>query len=95
MQLQPITAGQQGAAPDPKASAKLVRAASEFEALLIAQMLRSARESAAADSDDDQDDANSSLKELSEQQFAQALANSGGLGIANIVVAGISKNENR
>ena len=86
---QPVTAG----APQ---ATKLAHAASEFEALLIAQMLRSARESSAADSDDaDGAEPNSSLMELGEQQFAQALANNGGLGLANIVVSGLNKDANR
>ena len=75
---------------------KIRRAASDFEALLIEQMLRSARESSAPDTDEnDGAEQNSSLMELSEQQFAQSLANSGGLGIAKMVVAGLFKDANR
>jgi Rod binding domain-containing protein len=71
---------------------KIGKAASDFEALLIGQMLRSAREASGAGltgADDDDDEANSSLLELGEQQFAQALASSGGLGISKMVVAGL------
>ena len=76
--------------------ARLRHAASEFESLLIAGMLRSARESAAAEADDsDEGDSNSPVMELGEQQFAQALADSGGLGLAKIVVVGLSENANR
>jgi Rod binding domain-containing protein len=35
------------------------------------------------------------MLELGEQQFAQALASSGALGIAKMVVAGLTKNANR
>lgn len=74
---------------------KIEAAASEFESLLIEQMLRSAHESDGSTLDNDDSEANSSLLDLSEQQFARALANSGGLGIAKMVVAGLSKDANR
>ena len=67
------------------------KAATQFEAMLLGQMLQSARE---ADGDDDED-GGSALKELGEQQFAQALANSGGIGIANMVVAGLTHENQR
>jgi Rod binding domain-containing protein len=76
----------------PEQTAKLKHVATDFEALLIGQMLRSARESSSANSDDDSDQSNESLIELGEQQFAKAIAGSGGLGIANMIVAGLSKN---
>ena len=85
---------QERSAANPRLDGKIGHAAKEFEALLIAQMLRSARESS-ADSEGDGAETNSSLKELGEQQFAQSLANSGGLGVAKIVVAGLSRNANR
>ena len=59
--------------------------------------MRSARESSAPDDtgEDEGGEGNSSLMELSEQQFSQALANSGGLGIGKMVVAGLTKYANR
>ena len=61
----------------------LLKAARDFEALLIAQLLRSAREdSGAAESD--------SLMEMAESQFASLLAANGGLGLAQIVAGGLS-----
>lgn len=75
---------------------RVQQAATDFEALLLAQMLKSGRESGAGDlTTDDDDEANSTLVELGEQQFAQALASSGGLGIAKIVVTGLNKNADR
>ena len=95
MQINALQAAIHTAAPDP-GQAKLACAASDFEALLIAQMLRSARESSASDvGGSEGSDTNSSLIEMSEQQFAQTLANSGGLGVARIVIAGLSKHANR
>ena len=61
----------------------LAKAARDFEALLIAQLLRSAREdSGAAESD--------SLMEMAESQFASLLAANGGIGLAKVVAGGLS-----
>jgi Rod binding domain-containing protein len=79
----------------PGQTARIERAATDFEALLIQQMLKSARESASAPEDSDGADQNSAVMDLGEQQFAEALAHSGGLGIAKMVVAGLSKDANR
>jgi Rod binding domain-containing protein len=68
---------------------KIGEAASQFEALLIKQMLQSARPE---DGDEDQ---NSTLLDLGDQQFAQALASRGGLGIAKMVIVGLNQNANR
>ncbi|HMD48429.1 MAG TPA: hypothetical protein VKG79_05000 [Bryobacteraceae bacterium] len=87
-----------GSSRAPVASAKdapdkILKAATDFEALLIGQMLHSAREAGGGGltgDDDDDSEANSSLLELGEQQFAQALSNSGGVGIAKMIVAGLN-----
>jgi Rod binding domain-containing protein len=78
-------------------TAKIRHAAADFEALLLGQMLKSAREASGGGltGDDDDSDANSTMIELGEQQFAQALASSGGLGIAEMIVTGLGKNANR
>ena len=76
---------------------KIGKAAKDFEALLIAQMLKSARESGGGITGDadEQDETNSTLMELGEQQLAQAMSNSGGLGLAKMVVAGLTNHANR
>lgn len=73
--------------------ARIQKSASDFEALLLSQMLKSARESGGGlmGVGDDDNDANSTMVELGEQQFAQALARGGGFGIAKLVVAGLTK----
>lgn len=78
-------------------STKIRKAATEFEALLIAQMLKSTRESGGGMTGDadEQDETNSTVLELGEQQLAQALSSSGGLGIANMVVTGLTKHANQ
>jgi len=76
---------------------KIRQAAADFEALLIAQMLKSARESGGGITGDadEQDETNSTVLELGEQQLAQAMASSGGLGLANIVIAGLTNHAHR
>lgn len=64
-------------------------AAKQFEALLIGQMLRSVREE--AEDDDDQDNTGSTMIDVADQQFSQLLANNGGLGLARMVASGLEK----
>ena len=77
--------------------ARIRQAATDFEALLLAQMMKSARETFSGGLTDGADDSevNSTMIELGEQQSAQALASSGGLGIAKMVVTGLAKNADR
>ncbi len=71
--------------------ARIGHAATDFEALLLGQMLKSAREAGEGDDDAAAKDPNSTVIEYGEQQFAQTLASSGGFGIAKMVVAGLTK----
>lgn len=70
----------------------IAKAATQFEALLIGEVLKSARE---ADGSGwlgtDEDEAGSTLMDVSEQQISQALASRGGLGLAKMISAGLSK----
>ncbi len=66
--------------------AKIREAANQFEALLVAQMLKSARESSAQDSEGSGDQAGSSLMEMGEQSIAQVLSSNGGLGLAAMIM---------
>jgi Rod binding domain-containing protein len=78
--------------------ARIRQCATDFEGLLLSQMLRSAREAGGGGltgDSEDENDANSTMVELGEQQFAQALASRGGLGIAKMVVQGLTKNADR
>ena len=76
-------------------SKKIADAATQFEALLIGQMLRSARDHDGEGLMGTEDGPGSTLVEMGEQQFAQTLANSGGLGIAKMVIAGLESHANR
>jgi flagellar protein FlgJ len=71
-------------------SGGLRHAAEQFEALFVGQMLRSVRESADEETDDDPG-ANSAFLELAEEQLAQAMAARGGLGIATMVMTELGK----
>jgi len=71
---------------------RIKESAGQFEALLIAQMLRSAREESAGGwTGDSQDNASASMMEMSEQHIAQMLAAQGGLGLAKMIVEGLSQ----
>jgi Rod binding domain-containing protein len=69
----------------------ITKAATQFEALLIGEVLKSAREADGSGwMGTDEDEAGSTLMEVSEQQISQALATSGGLGLAKMISAGLS-----
>jgi flagellar protein FlgJ len=94
----PVTLAAQRTDTAKDTPAKIQQAARDFEALLLAQMLKSEREASGGgltgDGADD-NEANSTMIELGEQQLAQALASSGGFGIAKMVVIGLAKNADR
>ncbi len=67
---------------------KVEGAAKQFEALMIAQMLRTARENT-----EDGDSSSSTMLDLADQQFSQVLANNGGMGLAKLVVKGLNQSQ--
>jgi len=72
---------------DPK-NANLKDAAGKFEALLIAQMLKSAREADSGGwSGEAADQSTSSIMDMAEQSLAEMLGSQGSLGIARMVVS--------
>ncbi len=82
--LQPLAHSETVAskAPDPK----IAKAASDFEALFVAQMLRSAREAGAGGfGNGDADQSSGAMMEMAEDQLAQALSSGGGLGLARTI----------
>jgi Rod binding domain-containing protein len=71
---------------------KIKDAASQFEALLIGQILKTVHE----DPDDgslggDSDPASASAMEFANDYFARAMAAKGGLGLTNMIVSGLEK----
>jgi Rod binding domain-containing protein len=67
---------------------KVEGAAKQFEALMIAQMLRTAREDT-----EDGDSSSSTMLDVADQQFSQVLANNGGLGLATLIVKGLNQGQ--
>jgi flagellar protein FlgJ len=77
--------------PQPKNARE---AAEQFEALLLAQLLRSAHEEGSQGwlgAGDDQ--AGSSMVQLAEEHLAQALASRGGLGLAGLIASGLERRD--
>jgi flagellar protein FlgJ len=73
-------------------TARVHDAAQQFESLLLGQILKSMRETEGGGwmgSGDDQ--AGATAIAMAEEQFAQALAQGGGLGLANMVVSGLQR----
>jgi Rod binding domain-containing protein len=66
------------------------KAASQFESLMIGQLLQSARGSDGTGwMDTDENEAGSTLTEMSEQALSSALASKGGLGLAKMITTGL------
>ena len=79
-----------GAAETPKDSpAKIQDSARQFEALLIAQLMKSMRDSEGGWMGTDGDDASASAMEYGQEMFAQSLSANGGLGLAQLVAKGL------
>ena len=73
-------------------SQKVKTAATQFEAMLIAQMLSSSRESDASGwGEDGGDKTGDTMMEMAEQQLSQVLASKGGFGMARMVTHELSK----
>ncbi len=66
------------------------KAASQFESLLIGQLLQSARGSDGTGwMDTDENEAGATLTEMSEQALSSSLASKGGLGLAKMITNGL------
>jgi Rod binding domain-containing protein len=77
------------AAPD---EAKLKKAAQQFEALMITQLLRAAHGSGSAGwLGGEEDSAADSAIGQAEEQLAQSISQQGGLGFARMIVEGLSR----
>ena len=76
---------------DPK---KVLDAAKQFEALLVSQMLKSTREASAGGwSGSSEDHAGDSMIDMAEQQISKLLTAGSGLGLAKMVVQGLSQQQ--
>ena len=70
---------------------KIKNAAKQFEGLIIGQILKSVHEASNEGwMGTGEDQSGSTAIELAEEQFAQAMANGGGLGLAKMVEKGLA-----
>ena len=70
---------------------KIREAASQFEALLIGQILKSAHDEDGGWLGTGEDQTASSAMGLADEYFARAMASRGGLGLGKVVAAGLEK----
>ena len=90
---EPLRAAGQGRE---ESSSKIKDSAKQFESLLIGQLMRSAREANGTGwLGTGEDQAGESAMELAEEQMAMALAQQGGLGLANMIVKGLERTESQ
>ncbi len=76
----------------PNKGEKLAKAAKDFEALMIEEVLKASRQSSEGGwLGTGEDQAGGLAVEMAEQQFAQALSLGGGLGIAKMVTANLQR----
>jgi Rod binding domain-containing protein len=78
-----------GQPAQPSKAAKAAETATQFEALLIASMLKSSREAGASWLGSGDDAPGESAISYAEEHLAQVLASQCGLGIAGAIVAGL------
>jgi len=86
----PITLSANSARLEPSDNKRiddLKDAAGKFEALLIGQMLKSARQSDSGGWSGEADQSSSSMMDMAEQQLGELLGSNGSLGVARMVVS--------
>ena len=75
----------------PDTPKKLAKAATDFEALLLSQMLRSAREASTTTLDGSDSGSDDSVMDFAEQQLGTLMASAGGLGLGKLAVSGLAR----
>ena len=90
MTIPPISAGIPSARSTDSPE-KIKDAASQFEALLIGQILKTAHEDSDGAWGGDSDPASASAMDFANDYFARAMASKGGLGLTNMIVKGLEK----
>ena len=89
----PLLAGAAAGGPEPKPDdpAKIRKAAQQFEALLLEQVMQSAKGTGGGWLESGGDSSEDCATGLAEQQLAVAIAQNGGLGLANMIARGLEK----
>ena len=78
--------------PQPKDTPeKILNAAKQFESLLVAQMMKSMQDSEGGWLGTGDDQSASAAMEYGQEAFAQAMSASGGMGLAQMVAAGLQR----
>src|SRR5579872_4367025 len=80
-----------GAARPQDSPEKIKDAARQFEALLIGQMMKSMRDSEGGWLGTGDDDSSASAMDYGQEIFAQSMAQSGGLGLADMIAKGLER----
>lgn len=80
-----------GGSRDPN---KVHDAARQFEALLMGQILRSARQGSTGWLSSGEDSSAECATDFAEQQFATVLSQQGGLGLATLITKGLTDDQN-
>jgi Rod binding domain-containing protein len=70
---------------------KILKAARQFESLLVAQLMKSMQDSEGGWLGTGDDQSASAAIEYGQEAFAQAMSASGGLGLAQMVAAGLQR----
>jgi Rod binding domain-containing protein len=70
---------------------KIKDAASQFEALLIGQILKAAHEESGEGWGGETDPASASAMDFANDYFARAMAAKGGLGLTNMIASGLQR----
>lgn len=82
----PVAVQRSEAVPD----AKTEGAAKQFEALLIAQMLKSMHQNGSGWLGTGEDQSGQAAMDFAEEQFASAITAGGGLGLARVIKSGLT-----
>lgn len=89
MTISPVSSLTGGHTPD--SPEKIKDAASQFEGLLIGQILKSAHQDSEGAWGGESDPASASAMDFANEYFARAMAAKGGLGLSHMIVNGLER----
>jgi len=87
----PLLLANSGLPAKPSSPERMHDAGQQFEALLIAQMLRTARESGSGWLGTGEDQAGECAIGMAEEQLGEMLARAGGLGLSSLIEEGLQR----
>src|SRR5208282_1850844 len=94
--MQPVAAIAANAQSDPVApQPRLVRAAHEFEAQMMKELLKPMTGSSSLTGEDEDSGSSGALGEFASEALGRALSEQGGLGIANSIIRDLTASGNR